>query len=185
MTDNNRNQSYDKDWNKNNDSFNRQQNQDWKQQSGSYNEDLKGGYGGSEYGNSYYRAGNQNPNRNRVNYIPDNDDNYGDYGQVNRSNWGSQNYGSSRDQYTPNSYDQNRNYGNNQYDNDYNPGGYGRVGNTGGNFGDMGGYGNRSQEDRRNYGSSYNERQRNYGNANSRGDRDWWDRTKDEVSSWF
>ena len=189
MADNNRNQSYNRDWNRNDESLKRQQ-KDWNQGGGGYNEDLKGGYGGSEYGDSYYRAGYQNQNRNRVNYIPDNDDNdYGSYGQVNRSNWGNQNYQGYQDQYNRD-HDSNRNYGGSQYGNDYNPGGYGRVGNTGGSFNDTGGYGNRSYNDRnRDYGSSYNDRQRNYGNYNSRedvrGDRDWWDRTKDEVSSWF
>src|SRR5687767_3253405 len=124
MADNNRNQSYDRDWNSNNESFNRQQNQDWNQQGGGYNEGLKGGYGGSEYGNSYYRAGNQNQNRGRVNYIPDNDDrDFGSYGQSNRDDWSSQNYQGNRAQYNQSNYDQNRNWGNRQYGRDYNPGG--------------------------------------------------------------
>jgi osmotically-inducible protein OsmY len=83
---------------------------------------------------------------------------------------------------------------------DYNTGSgnYGSGGNYsneyGGNYGSAGGWNNREDYDHgwentgNNYGGSYSNRnmRRNYGNMNSgQGNRDWWDRTKDEVSSWF
>lgn len=47
-----------------------------------------------------------------------------------------------------------------------------------GNMGNMrGNYGNRSQ-----VGHNY---EGEFGDARNRGERDWWERTKDEVSSWF
>ena len=186
MADNNRNQSnqsYNQDWNR------EQQNQEWNKRKSGYGDQLKGGYSGSEYGNSYYRAGYEDQNENRVNYIPDHEER--DY-TSNRYNTGHGNEwrGRSGGQYDQTNYGNENRYGSNRYGNDYNPGGYGKVGNTGGSFYDTGNYGNRSDHDRNgDYGSSYNQRQRNYdaGNyrENMRGDRDWWDRTRDEVSSWF
>jgi osmotically-inducible protein OsmY len=100
--------------------------------------------------------------------------------------------------------DENRNYNDRDYENtQYGTSGtYGYRGNRGeyaGNY-NQGGYDNRGNYGNRNYGNDYNRQDinegygrnryggdtRNYGNANQGGfDRDWWDRTKDEVASWF
>ena len=107
-----------------------------------------------------YNTGNQNeydnPNDyNRVNYFPDNDEN--------------------RD------YDE-RDYENNQYGTS---GTYGYRSNQG-----QGQSGYKSDFEKHYYQqkprSRYGGDERNYGNANQAGfDRDWWDRTRDAVASWF
>ncbi|MFN2439346.1 MAG: BON domain-containing protein, partial [Chitinophagaceae bacterium] len=59
--------------------------------------------------------------------------------------------------------------------------GYGTSGNYGGRQ-DWGGSGGRNRNQRSMYGGDTS----NYGNANQGSfDRDWWDKTRDEVSSWF
>ncbi len=74
---------------------------------------------------------------------------------------------------------------------DYNPGDYGQTSGMGSGYGTSGGYGSsyRSGYDRdndRNPQNRYGGDTRNYGNANQGGmDRDWWDRARDKVSSWF
>lgn len=83
-------------------------------------------------------------------------------------------------------------YGSSQYNRDYDQNRYGTQGGSYG-YGSSGftGYGNN-----RAYDEDYNEdyrnryyRDRDYNDNNRRsnrqGDRDWWDKTKDEVSSWF
>lgn len=112
------------------------------------------------------------------------------YGQRSQGNYGNS-YGSS--QY-------NRDYDNNRYGNtasNY----YGK--NSSGNYGNSGagsyGYGMEYNRNRRydedynedygtgsyGYGNRYDRNRDNYGNYNNQGERDWWDKTKDEVSSWF
>jgi len=78
---------------------------------------------------------------------------------------------------TESNYDAGRNrgfgsgYGSGGYDERYRNTGYGEGRGTGG-------YSNGNYENRDRW-------QGNYGNNRSEGNRDWWDRTKDEVSSWF
>lgn len=191
MTDKNRNQggqSFDQDWDQNKNRFDRQRNnpQDWNQQG--YGDQLKGGYGGSEFGNTYYRAGNENQaNNQQRNYIPDNDDNrdFGNqYGRGNQFRAQQDDWRQQGNQQNQSSFGRDRmNYASNQYGHDYNPGGYARVGNTDSNFNDMNNYDRSESYDRGRpgYGHGYGH---NPGN-NNRGDRDWWDRTKDKVTSWF
>ena len=96
---------------------------------------------------------------------------YGDYGQSRRGNTGMSGY---RRSYRPQQDD----YG--TYSSDYGYRGY-RPQSYGFNRPDYGrDYWNQDQRQYGgNYGSSYNQdRHRN-------DDRDWWDRTRDEVSSWF
>ena len=62
-------------------------------------------------------------------------------------------------------------YGSSGYDERYRNTGYGEGRGTGS-------YSNGNYENRDRW-------QGNYGNNRSEGNRDWWDRTKDEVSSWF
>lgn len=194
----------------------------------------QGGYG-SRYGSS-----NQG-DYNRVNYMPDNDENrgYGNRDYENNRYGSSGNYGYSggnREDYNYNDRNRMSNYGNASYGNryrnegdwnqrqgnwDYNDqGNWGnndqqnwRRGNTGMGGSDLqnwndvqnwrnvdymrgdynrgsGGYSTRRTSGRdhdRDYSRNrYGGDTRNYGNANQGGyNRDWWDRTKDEVSSWF
>jgi len=67
--------------------------------------------------------------------------------------------------------ERNRGFGSSGYDERYRNTGYGQGR-------DNGSYSNGNYENRDRW-------QRNYGNNRSEGNRDWWDRTKDEVSSWF
>lgn len=138
------------------------------------------GYGGREYGSSY-GGGNYRGN----NSYYDN----GSYGNSNRPSYGS---------------------GRNLYDRDYegfsrNEGYLNNMGSSGvgaGNYGNYGSYGNYENESQRKrsydenpfYGSSNmrNYQGSDYGNYYGRSrerdhsnDRSWWNRTKDEVSSWF
>ncbi|HVE60895.1 MAG TPA: BON domain-containing protein [Chitinophagaceae bacterium] len=119
------------------------------------------------------------------------DRNYGNRGYGNEGNYSkmsNENYGgySNQDQYSSDS--------NWNQDNDWNRG----QGQWGGNYGTSGGYAGREDRNRRNVDSgNYGGRNRsqrsmyggdtsNYGNANQGSfDRDWWDKTRDEVSSWF
>lgn len=150
-------------------------NQDW--------DDNREGYGR----NSDYNRGSGSYNR--MNYMPDNDENknYNNDYENNRygtsGNRGNNNYneGSFGNRYNSNyrsgnlGNDNNRNNDYNDADynnifrtqnqrNDYNRGGYYRGGDTGENYGAV------------NYrrGNNYNEDRR-----------DWWDKASDEVSSWF
>jgi osmotically-inducible protein OsmY len=153
-----------------------------------------GGYQGGGYNNGGYNSGNYNSGNtdqnnagygnqygnNRVNYIPDNDDNR-DY---QNQNYGNNQYGSSQNNYQD--YEQER-YNRQQanrhakhgYKSDFEKHYYGQ--NSGhGNYVD--GYNENRQQPRNRYGGDTS----NYGNANQGGfDRDWWNRTKDEVASWF
>lgn len=86
-------------------------------------------------------------------------------------------------------------YGSSQYNRDYDTNRYGSsYGNSGyGNYGYGGEY-NRNQGNRyydEDYNEDYGTGSHGYGRRSDRdrdhrqGDRDWWDKTKDEVSSWF
>jgi osmotically-inducible protein OsmY len=122
------------------------------------------------------------------------DEDYNDY-KRRMSDYGNRNYGNS--------------YGSSQQNRDYDQNRYGNTGNYGSSsyggsstYGDLGygsaGYGNEYNRNRR-YDEDYNEdygtssygygrrydRDRDYENRNRQGNRDWWDKTKDEVSSWF
>lgn len=139
--------------------------------SGSRNEDWNQGYQGSgNYGNY--------GNRNERNYgSGSSSGGYGNqygssgYGQsdYNQSNYGGQgqyNYGQGQSNYGQSNYGQS-NYGNREY--------------RGGTY-----YGNQDYNDQNRYRTSSDEYRR--GNRNmgqGRQERDWWDRTRDEVSSWF
>jgi osmotically-inducible protein OsmY len=145
-----------------------------------------GGYGGSTYGGSY--GGSYGTN-------------YGSGGSGRReSDWGSRSRnvtGNLGNQY--NRGDENyEGYGNRYntsggYSSDYGREDMGDYGNVSGR-----GYGSREQFGRqrmsgqrgdmygREMGSMYGGDTSNYGNANQGAyDRGWWDRTRDEVSSWF
>jgi len=139
-----------------------------------------------DYGNTStgsYSSSNDN-NRRWRRY----DEDTNDYNRR-TSNYGNRNYGNS--------------YGSSQYNRDYDQNRGNMLG--GGMYGDQGymstGYGNDynryrgyDEDYNEDYGtSSYGYGRRNYDqnrdwqnrNRQSRSDRDWWDKTKDEVSSWF
>ena len=73
-------------------------------------------------------------------------------------------------------YEQNRGHGSSSFDTNYGRSDYGRSDYGRSNWG-RGDYGNRDYE-------REDARSRNYGRGDSE-DRSWWDRTTDEVSSWF
>jgi osmotically-inducible protein OsmY len=150
---------------------------------GNYND---GGYGGSReqgfnegysgmqkqgygnYGNAYSSNYEGNDNRFDEDRRRENRDDYGnDYG--NGREYGRR-YGTSGE------------YGSNYVRSNYGQGNTGTGGYIGRDYGHEN-YGNVSGDRTRNmYGGDTS----NYGNANQGGfDRDWWDRTRDEVSSWF
>jgi osmotically-inducible protein OsmY len=202
-------QSSEQDWNQNK---NRNQQNDWNQnrEDYGYNQERRMQSSRRDY-RDYDRYSNQD-DYNRVNYMPDNDENryssdrdyentpYGTSGTYGYrgSSQGSQGYnqGMSGTGYSGSNYggmSGQSNYGNTsrQRENQYSGGGYGYSGNYGNqNYGNQS-YGNR------NYGNE------GYGNMNREGiwgnmnrgnegynrehrrHRDWWDRTRDEVSSWF
>jgi osmotically-inducible protein OsmY len=159
----------------------------------------------------------------RVNYIPDNNDN-----RSRNRNYGNQQYGSAANPGSMNSGAYSSDYGyqqgtgsswnNDEYNqtgnmnqrnsgwnrNQGHDGSYGNnydredrnrnvnwneqrnrnYDNYGNNFGNTG-YGNSGYE-RRESGNMYGGDTSNYGNANQGSfDRGWWDRTRDEVKSWF
>ncbi|HZI25341.1 MAG TPA: BON domain-containing protein [Chryseolinea sp.] len=121
---------------------------------------------GSSSENQYSRDSGFNRGR----YSGDRDEGFSGY-----NDWRTSNYGSGSRDYL--------NYGsergtNDRFGDDYNRSNYeGRKYNRGtGNFGG-GTYGS----DYRNYGSDYNRSRED----SDRGERGWWDKTSDEVSSWF
>jgi osmotically-inducible protein OsmY len=152
----------------------------------------------------YDREGDYDQNRNygQVNY--NDEDRYG-YNRSNERKYGSAGYGSNyENEYSQGGYGTGRSgyYGGDQYrrqsdyNRDYSNTGYGEEeigapeafrGNREyyrGGMGYMGGFDYRIADDNRNRDTQ----QRHYGaGSSSRGreDRDWWDRTRDEVSSWF
>jgi Predicted periplasmic or secreted lipoprotein len=133
-------------------------------------------------GQGQYNTGNRGYD-NRVNYFPDNDDNRNyrdrDYDNSQYGTSGTAGYLGNRN------YEQGYNNQGN-YDNDYNDpyikrgrGNMGYKSNFEKRYYDQHG---QTDEDYNRYGGDT----RNYGNANQGGfDRDWWDRTRDEVAAWF
>jgi Predicted periplasmic or secreted lipoprotein len=171
----------------------RNRNKNWDKHRNSFNqrdEDMEnyGRYSGHIYrgqeteSQGIYNAGGQynTGNRgdyNRVNYFPDNDENrdYRDRDYENNQYGTSGTYG-----YRGSQGDYNQGYGN-DYSDPYIKRGRGDSykANFDKRYYDQHGHTN---EDYNRYGGDT----RNYGNANQGGfDRDWWDRTKDEVAAWF
>ncbi|HEX5654750.1 MAG TPA: BON domain-containing protein [Chitinophagaceae bacterium] len=145
-------------------------------------------FGGSSYENTNY--GYSNTNRNREMDNPAYDENYGNMGQETGSQYNQDTYGnynqsqggwSGQDHWgSGGSYAQDYNRGNWRERQRMNPGSYGQGS----------GYGESTQGS--DYGGQWNRRSMyggdtsNYGNMNQGGyDRGWWDKTRDEVSSWF
>lgn len=145
-----------------------------------------------DYDNTNAGSYSSNDNNRRWRRYDEDNDDY----NKRRSNYGNRSYGNS--------------YGSSQGNRDYDQNRYGDTGNYGSSsyggssaYGDLGygnaGYGNEYNRNR-GYDENYNEeygtssygygrrydRDRDYnGNFNRQGNRDWWDKTKDEVSSWF
>lgn len=167
-----------------------------------YKNQYEGDYGDMEdygqrrdYGNTNtgsYNSGNDN-NRRWRRY----DEDYNDYNRR-TSSYGNRNYGNSYGSSQGNrDYDQNRygssgNYGSSSYGSSSNYGnsGYGSAG-YGNDYNRNRGYDEDANEDygTGSYGYGYGygrrydrDRDRNWGTNRNR---DWWDKTKDEVSSWF
>lgn len=165
---------------------------------------MSSGYSGSQYGNQRYGSqndyGSQGGSGSHGRYDSQRYGNsYGNTGSSynqgsDESQFGS-GYGNKND-WNRNEWQGNSNYGNQQNDWRRNTGsGYGSQGYSGSNYGNYGSGGS-SNYGRRDYNQGdYNQNrerniyggdERNYGNANQGAfDRDWWQRTKDEVSSWF
>lgn len=148
---------------------------------------MNSGYG-NEYGNRQQTGsqfGDRNSNYTSRDWSSGSYNNQYDHNNQDRNQW--QNTGSWG---TNDRNDRNMGYGNNQgaqYGGGYNNDRY----NTGGGYTGSGGYisnqgNNRGGND---YGRGNYNNDRNYNNSgqlhNNDRDRDWWDRTKDEVSSWF
>jgi osmotically-inducible protein OsmY len=137
------------------------------------NQGLYGGSQGNEYGSQSGGNYGQGYYGNRHGQYGQGWQQSGSYGneQRNENDWTrNQNYGSGGSQNQDWQQSRNTNYGSQ----------YGTSGSYEGRF-DRG-YGQGYGSGNRGYGSQ------NYGNQNygsSGQDRDWWDRTKDEVSSWF
>ncbi|HYF30927.1 MAG TPA: BON domain-containing protein [Chitinophagaceae bacterium] len=161
--------------------------------SGSGYENTGQGRYGSGYDNDYNRF---DQNRYGSNYGSDYGSSHGNryegghggnYGQGGQGSYGQSNYGQGN--YGQGNYGQSGQYGRRD---DYR-GGYGNQGmNYGNRYGSSGEYGNRGYDDgsgyrNTNYGTGYGTSNRgNWQNQGNRGeDRGWWERTRDEVSSWF
>lgn len=180
-------------------------NQDWEQNQNRFND--QGEYNHGNYGNASHQGSrnwiNDDRSRNKGNR---NFGRGGDYNSENRNDWRNTSGGYSSEQDYRQHDDWNRGQGQ-----------WRDTGNYGQTYGTSGGYGSNQNRFRGmnanrgdNYGSrdrdvyggryasgDYNDRNRgqesiyggdtsNYGNANQGGvDRGWWDRTRDEVSSWF
>ena len=197
MSDKNRNRSSsnssDENWN------NRQE--------GRYDQQQHNQYGQAQYGDVNYNRDDRDRNRNYSgsnygNYSGSNygytGSNQGNYDQDYGSDYNRQNYGS-QDQWSQTSnYDRYRQRGRDESGSDYDRnygGGYGSSANYGSGYSGSN-YGNFDRS-RNTYNDEYNRnRNRDYSggnyNAQNRGnwgnrqeDRDWWDKTRDEVSSWF
>jgi osmotically-inducible protein OsmY len=174
----------------------------------SYNRGNQGGYGSQNYGNDNYDQYRGSSNRsygqqdhNRSNY--GNQGSYGGYGYGSGYGQDSYSYGSGSGSYNRNynrdedsyygsmNYGSTGNYRNRNYRgyDEQNPGSWNSQGSFGGssygrsNYGsDQGNYGSGSHGNR-NYGG-YGSRDYQYGNQGDQ-ERGWWDRTRDEVASWF
>jgi len=128
----------------------------------------------------------------------------GDYNRgsnMGSGGYGSSNYGYNRDRDDMNRNEYGRNYGNTNYDSNserWSDEGYGGGYSSGRNYGDTG-YESSNRDwnrsnDWRNRGSDWNKSSdwnrgsdwhRNHEGNRRNEDRGWWDKTKDEVSSWF
>lgn len=153
---------------------NRNMNQDFQDQQG-YNRGYTGAYGGPNYGSQYGMGSSWNKNQygqGNVGGIYDQDFGRESWGQSRNMNLGSQgNYGKYQGTEPE--------YGRTQYG-DFGAGRYGGSYQETSQYG--GQYGQSFRQPRNIYGGDT----RNYGNANQAGiDRGWWDKTRDEVSSWF
>lgn len=154
------------DWNRNRDRYNNDYDYDRRYNRNDY--DLRNDYERNTYNGGYSRGYNES-NRDRYNR--------GDYDRNrHRNDWRND----------ERRYDDRRYSRENDRWNDYTP----SVGTYTGYAGQMGptegipGWGTGRDYDERNY----NEHRRNYDNDSGdrkRNDRDWWDRTTDEVASWF
>jgi len=207
------NQSWqsDQDWNQNK---NRSNQNDWNQnrEDYGYNQERRMQSSRRDY-RDYDKYSNQD-DYSRVNYMPDNDENryssnrdyentpYGTSGSYgyrqnynqnqgglytgmgNTGNYSGSNYGGMSGQGS-----QGNDYGQSswQRENQYSGGSYGNYGSYGNqNYGNRN-YGNRNygNESYGNTGNRENMYRGNQGYNQNRNDRGWWDRTRDEVSSWF
>ena len=186
MTNKNRNRSsyasdenWDRDYNRREDDYSR------------YREN-EGGYGNVGYGSDYSRSmrgdyGRQTSDQGRYT-------NMGNYGGAYSSDYGpnyserEKDYDNRRrwDKRSEGTYDQWKNTGdyNRGHERDWQDWRYRDV-NAGSDYSSRygsSGYGQRNREQESMYGGDTS----NYGNANQGGyDRGWWDKTRDEVSSWF
>lgn len=146
-----------------------------------------GAYGGGGYG-MYSSDYNQN-RRDR----DSGDSYYSHQPQNRRQDWGRANVDTGmnyHNDYRRNWGDNDMGYDNQNYGSDYTEGrGYAGDYNTG-YYGTYNmGYGNHDRDNNWQRRSGQRNGQNNYGNYRNinmdRNDRDWWDRTRDEVSSWF
>ncbi|HEV7330407.1 MAG TPA: BON domain-containing protein [Flavisolibacter sp.] len=163
--------------------FNQQSNQDWERERNRYNQDSDwmqnrnrgqqyggSGYGGNQdkrdvgySGDSAHGMGNteDDSNYNRVNYVPDNDDNRGynsrDYGNTQFGNSGSYGYqGSNRNEDWRRYGNENRgSYGNAGYGNDYGHQDWNRQRENRGNSWSSDAGWNRQQQSSGNWGNDY------------------------------
>lgn len=190
MADNNRNRGYyasDENWD---------QNRNRREDDYYQNRENQGGYGNVGY-NNQNRGMQGNYGENMQNR------NYGNYGGAYSSDYGSDYGNRERNYRNQGSWDnQSGDYGNHSGRNSgWNRGQWSGAGNytdydrnredwvrnnvnTGQNYNQ--GYDNYGDQRQRNMKNRYGGDTNNYGNANQGGfDRNWWDRTRDEVSSWF
>jgi len=165
------------------------------------NENQDYGYGSSRYGQgnegNFGDKGNQYNQRERGSNRYDREHNYGYGGREYGSSYGGGLYQGNSSYYdSGNSRNERPSYGNsrNLYDRDYE--GFNRGFNSG--YSGLGGANYSGYDDRRrgydenrgsgsnrNFGGNYYGSGRsNYGQGDSN-ERSWWDRTRDEVSSWF
>ena len=121
-----------------------------------YNRHGQGNYGSGDYGTSY-----GNRDRYEGNYREENYGQSGQYGRSGSSNPGGMNYGN---QYG--THGEQSNY-NRHFNKDFDRYGSG--------YGNYAGYANQYNSSRRDY----------QGPQNREEERGWWDKTRDEVSSWF
>lgn len=144
------------------------------QSSGNFGAGYSDDYNEYNQGNSYGSSYNRNQGQQG-----------GQWGQSGQHNQQGQYGRRDRDDYTSNYGNQDRNYS----------GGYDSSANYGSNYGGSGGYGNSGNYGgNQNYGNAqsgysgrnYGTYEPNRGNSgNQHDDRNWWDKTRDEVSSWF
>lgn len=166
-------------WNQHNDS-----NDDWNDNNRQYYKNRERSQQHGQYGNTNYNRNNPdynnpygyNPNNNRQDFEDRRNDTYGSVYHGNVSDRERETNRAQGGRYM--NRDSNSNYGNaGNYRRNWDHENSWRQGND---------Y-NNDAFNRNEYTSHYRDSNpNNYGNMNyNRGDRDWWDRTSDEVSSWF